>query len=172
MKQASKPNRTLKHKNYFVISLLLVFFASTYSYGQSETKNQKNTMVADSKSASEKKNILFEKIDQPPIFPGCEGLEAGVLKNCMAQKITRYVNAHFDTRVISKMEKVGRYRILVNFIINKKGKVVDVVAEASDPMLRQESIRVVSQLPDMIPGEEDGAPVNVRYTLPIIFQVQ
>jgi protein TonB len=39
------------------------------------------------------------------------------------------------------------------------------------PLLEAEAIRVVSALPDFVPGRMQGKPVNVEYTLPILFKL-
>ena len=40
------------------------------------------------------------------------------------------------------------------------------------PSLEQEAVRVVSKLPQMLPGEKDGKVVGVMYALPIIFDIK
>jgi len=38
-------------------------------------------------------------------------------------------------------------------------------------LLAQEAARVVSTLPDFIPGEQNGKKVAVYYTMPIMFKL-
>jgi protein TonB len=40
-----------------------------------------------------------------------------------------------------------------------------------DPALDKEAIRVVSSMPNWIPGRQKGKPVRVKYTLPITFRL-
>lgn len=62
-------------------------------------------------------------------------------------------------------------RVLVNFTINKEGKVTDVkVVKPVGPEVDAEAVRVVESFPDFTPGrDENGNPVSVSFTLPINF---
>ena len=40
------------------------------------------------------------------------------------------------------------------------------------PELDQAAIDVMRSLPDWKPGMQDGKPVNVKYTMPIVFKLQ
>ena len=59
----------------------------------------------------------------------------------------------------------------MRFAITKEGTIDNIQARASSPELEAEGKRVVALLPKMKPGENDGKPVDVLYSLPIIFQV-
>ena len=62
-------------------------------------------------------------------------------------------------------------RVVVNFTINKEGKVTDVkVVKPVGPEVDAEAVRVVESFPDFTPGrDENGNPVSVSFTLPINF---
>ena len=66
----------------------------------------------------------------------------------------------------------GRQRINVIFKISKTGDITGIRARAPHPGLEKEAARVIGLLPKMKPGKQRGKPVNVPYSLPIIFQVQ
>jgi len=64
-------------------------------------------------------------------------------------------------------------RVIVQFAINSKGKLVDaVVVVPVDPALDKEAIRVVNASPPWTPGKQRGKPVKVLYTFPINFVLQ
>ncbi len=64
-------------------------------------------------------------------------------------------------------------RVIVQFAISSKGKVVDaVVVVPVDPALDKEAIRVVLASPPWTPGKQRGQPVKVLYTFPINFVLQ
>lgn len=64
-------------------------------------------------------------------------------------------------------------RVIVQFAINSKGKLVDpVVVVPVDPALDKEAIRVVLASPAWTPGKQRGKPVKVLYTFPINFVLQ
>jgi protein TonB len=58
------------------------------------------------------------------------------------------------------------------FKIDKKGEIVDIRARAPHKRLEKEAIRVVSILPKMKPGRQRGKAVGVKYSLPIVFNVE
>ena len=90
----------------------------------------------------------------------------------MSEKITKFVQKKFNTDLAGDLGLSGRQRISVIFKIDKTGKVVGVRSRAPHPRLEKEAARVVNLLPKMKPGKQRGKPVNVPYSLPIIFQVQ
>lgn len=61
----------------------------------------------------------------------------------------------------------------VNFVINRNGKVEQVeVAKEVNPVLASEVIRVISSMPDWVPGKQGGKPVDVYFTIAIQFSLQ
>ena len=63
-------------------------------------------------------------------------------------------------------------RVIVTFVVNTDGSIDDAKIEKSmDPALDKEAIRVVSSMPNWIPGRQKGMPVRVKYTLPITFRL-
>ena len=64
-------------------------------------------------------------------------------------------------------------RVIVQFAINSKGKLVDaVVVVPVDPALDKEAVRVVLASPPWTPGKQRGKAVKVLYTFPINFVLQ
>ena len=64
-------------------------------------------------------------------------------------------------------------RITIRFIVTKIGKVSDVaIIRGISPGCDAEAVRVVNMMPTWKPGTQKGVPVNVYYTLPIVFKQQ
>ena len=65
-------------------------------------------------------------------------------------------------------------RVLCSFIIDKEGKVTEphVVKSSGTQCLDDEAVRIVSLMPDWKPGKDKGKPVNVLYTIPILFKLK
>jgi len=66
--------------------------------------------------------------------------------------------------------------VFVDFIIDEKGnvrevEVIEATSEEAIQSFREEAIRVVSSMPKWIPGRQRGKPVDVKFTLPITFQI-
>ena len=132
--------------------------------------------VAYRKSQPKKENtstegVPFTAIETVPTYPGCENLDNAAAKKCMSEQITNFINQNFDTNAVKPYAEKGTNRIYVRFAITKDGTIENIQARASSPELVEEGKRVVALLPKMKPGENDGKPVDVLYSLPIIFQV-
>ncbi|WP_121668070.1 M56 family metallopeptidase [Mesonia aquimarina] len=125
----------------------------------------------DKKDVVYSEGVSFTEVENVPIFPGCEGLEGEAAKKCMAEKVSEFVNSKFDTKKLKPFAQDGTNRIYVKFTIDENGKIKTVKARAAKPELSEEAEKAINQLPQMKPGEVDGKPVSVVYTLPIIFQV-
>ena len=64
-------------------------------------------------------------------------------------------------------------RVIVQFCVNKEGKVIEpVIVRSVSPALDKEAIRVVSSSPLWTPGRQKGKAVDVLFTFPINFVVQ
>jgi len=61
--------------------------------------------------------------------------------------------------------------VFVRFKIDISGNITQVEARGPAIELEEEANRVISSLPQMIPGEHKGEKVNVLYSLPIVFHV-
>ena len=117
-------------------------------------------------------DVPFSVIENVPIFPGCESGNNQAKRDCMSKKISQFVNKKFNTELASDLGLSGRQRINVIFKIDKTGSITGIRARAPHPGLEKEAARVIGLLPKMKPGKQRGKPVNVPYSLPIIFQVQ
>ena len=110
----------------------------------------------------------FIRIENPPIFPGCENLDRQASKKCFTNKISKFVNNKFNTDIADGLS--GKQKIWVQFVIDKTGAITDIQARSLHKKLEKEAIRVVEKLPQMTPGMQRTTPVKVKYTLPIVFQ--
>ncbi len=116
--------------------------------------------------------IPFGVIENVPLYPGCESLSTNVeRRKCMSDKITKLVQKNFNVDMASDLGLKGRQRINVVFKINKEGDIEGIRSRAPHPELEKEAVRIISLLPKMKPGSQDGKNVIVPYSLPIIFEV-
>jgi periplasmic protein TonB len=117
--------------------------------------------------------VPFAVIENVPIYPGCEQSGNNAAKReCMSEKIIKFVQKNFNTELANELGLEGRQRINVQFKIDKFGNVVNVRARAPHPRLEKEAVNVVKALPKMTPGKQRGKAVGVLYALPILFQVE
>ncbi|MDC9723469.1 MAG: M56 family metallopeptidase [Urechidicola sp.] len=113
----------------------------------------------------------FTEVDISPIFPGCE--DSDNLKDCFNKSMQQFVADNFDIETSKNLGlEAGRQKIYIQFKILKTGDIEILGARAPHKDLEVEARRVINSLPKMIPGEQDGKPVNVIYMLPISFIIE
>ena len=146
--------------------LPIIFKVQSDSLTQSEKKPILNVVDGDNVEVS------FSSVENVPIFPGCEKGNNAKRSKCMSEKISKFVQKRFNTKLAGNLGLSGRQRISVIFKIDKLGDVGGVRARAPHPKLEDEAIRVINLLPKMKPGMQLGKAVIVPYSLPISFEVK
>ncbi len=118
-------------------------------------------------------DVPFSIIEDVPVFPGCEKGDNEKKKSCLNAKMQKHVQRKFNADLAADLGLApGKKRIFVMFKIDKTGEIVDIRARAPHKRLEKEAIRVVSILPKMKPGRQRGKAVGVKYSLPIVFNVE
>ena len=103
---------------------------------------------------------IFQVVEDQPEFPG--GMEA--LMKHLSKEIKYPKEAQ---------DKGTQGRVIVQFVVRKDGSITDAkIMKPVDPLLDAEALRVVSEMPNWIPGKQRGEAVNVRFTLPVMFRLQ
>lgn len=119
------------------------------------------------------KPIDIKRVDEIPVFAGCEGLSKKESRKCFDKKIQRLVQRYFNSNLANELGlSSGKKRIFTQFVIDKNGNVSDVKINAPHPKLTKETKRIVSKIPKFTPGKQNGKPVKVKYILPITFKVE
>lgn len=103
---------------------------------------------------------VYEVVENMPEFP--DGGMSGLMK---------YLSANI--RYPEAAHKAGTQgRVTVQFVVGKDGSIGNVgILRGVDPNLDAEAIRVISSMPKWKPGTQKGEPVNVRYTVPVMFRL-
>ncbi len=137
--------------------------ASTFDQGTDDlnvVREHKDEIIVEEKSPEPVKEEIFTAVEQMPQFPGGEA------------ELLKYIASHIKYPTMAAENNI-QGRVVVKFVVNKNGKVGDVVVvRGKDPDLDKEAVRVVKTLPDFIPGKMNGQAVSVWYTLPINFKLQ
>lgn len=121
----------------------------------SKDEKKDDLVVSGVKSKEEEEIVIFEVVEQMPEYPG--GMSA--LQKYLSEKIA-------DSPIKGK----AGGRVMVGFTVAETGKIKDVrVLQSDEASLNQEAERIVSEMPDWIPGKQRGRPVPVKYTVPIRF---
>ena len=100
-------------------------------------------------------------VESMPEFPGGQ------------QALFKYLAENVKYPVIAQENGI-QGRVICQFVVNKDGSIVDVVAVRSsgEPSLDKEAIRVIQSMPKWKPGKQRGKPVRVKYTVPVNFRLQ
>ena len=102
----------------------------------------------------------YKDVSKVPQFPGGD------------KALMNYLAQHIKYPIID-LENGHQGKVKVQFIIDRSGKVKDPkVVTSVSPGLDREAVRVLSQIPDWIPGEINGKKENIYYTLPIVFKIE
>lgn len=103
---------------------------------------------------------VFDVVEQMPQFPGGDAA------------LFEYLSTHIKYPTIAEENGV-QGRVIVTFVVERDGSITDVkVVKSVDPSLDKEASRVVQGMPKWIPGKQNGAPVRVKYTVPVTFRLQ
>ena len=114
--------------------------------------------IAEEEEAAEE---VFFIVEDMPMFQG-GGKE----------KFREYIAKNLQYPAIASENGISG-RVFVQFAVNARGEVVDVVVvRGVDPALDKEAIRVVKSSPRWTPGKQRGRPVKVQFTFPIVFVLQ
>ena len=102
---------------------------------------------------------IFMVVEDQPEFPG--GTAA----------LLEYLRKNIKYPAICRENNI-QGRVLVTFIVNKDGAIVETeVVKSVNPSLDKEALRVISQMPNWKPGSQRGKPVRVKYTVPVNFRL-
>lgn len=99
-------------------------------------------------------------VTRPPSFPGGES----AMLNFLATTI-QYPEQARSNNI--------QGTVAVTFVVDKEGKVSNgTIIRDIGAGCGEEVLRVLTLMPAWIPGEVDGMPVKVRFTLPVRFRLE
>lgn len=102
-------------------------------------------------------NEIFVMVEDMPQFPGGNKAKLNHIT-----KTIKYPKEAIDKGI--------KGVVFVRFIVSKSGSIKDAkVIRGVHPLLDKEALRVIEEMPNWIPGKQNGKNVNVSYTLPVRF---
>jgi len=132
-----------------------IFFMGTYC-GDSKRIELETQKESDKQS----EDIICTNIEQITRFPGG------------GKALMRYIQSHTYLPPMAAENGVVDDKVIVQFVVDKDGKVGDVkVVRSADEYLDKEAIRVIKSLPRFNPVSENDKAEPVLYTLPVNFEV-
>lgn len=135
-------------KHYILLATILILGISHNSFCQTLTKKDSVKLSSD------------VTIEQAPSFPGGD------------LKLYKFIEKNKKYPTAAKVKKIEG-KIYVEFIVTEFGKIKDakVTKESLGYGCDEEAIRLVTIMPNWIPGKQNGKAVAVRYRLPINFKL-
>ena len=108
----------------------------------------------------EAKIEIFQHVEVMPQFPGGDAALLDWLgKNIIYPTIAA--------------EQGIQGRVSLRFVVKPDGSIGDIEIQRSlDPSCDKEAMRAVGKMPKWIPGKQNGNPVHVYYSLPVVFRLQ
>lgn len=102
---------------------------------------------------------VYQVVEEMPKFPG--GQEA----------LMRYIAMNVKYPVDAQRAKT-QGRVILQMVIDENGNVTSPsIIRSVSPSLDAEAIRVITSMPQWIPGKNKGETVRVKYTIPISFKL-
>ena len=127
----------------------------------SDTEYDFTSMVGDDDEEIEEEEVFYIVEDMPTFNGGDPAIE-----------FRKYIAQNLQYPEIAAENGVSG-RVIVQFAVDRTGKVVDaVVVRSVDSALDKEAIRVVMSSPKWTPGKQRGKAVKVLFTFPINFVLQ
>ena len=115
---------------------------------------------ADAATPQTDKSRTFDVVEQMPEYPG----GSAELLKFLSKNVKYPVEA----------EKAGiQGRVILTFVVEKDGTISEpTVVKSVDPVLDAEAVRVISAMPNWVPGRQNGEVVRVKYAVPVTFALQ
>ena len=109
----------------------------------------------------EEEEIPFILVKEKPLFEGEDATKA----------FSKWVNSQIVYPEAAQAAGTEG-RVVLKFKVGKDGSVQNIkVIKSVDPELAAEAVRVVASSPAWTPGQQNGEPVAVSYTFPVIYKL-
>jgi TonB family protein len=147
------PQKNISMKKLSIIFSLLL--AVNFSFAQTTTPAKSQPAKAEVKTGT----AVRTTAQVMPSFPGGEEKLAQFLSTNI-----KYPKEALDNKVEGT--------VYVSFVVDETGKITNVqMLKRMAYGMDQEAMRVVKMMPNWIPGQQDGKPVAVQFTLPVKFSL-
>jgi protein TonB len=119
-----------------------------------------NFVFASTDDKYNKPDEPFLFVEEMPEFPGGE------------KALLNYLAVNVKYPVVAQENGI-QGKVYVSFVIDENGHIINVeLLRGVDKSLNNEAIRVISSMPKWKPGKQRGKAVKVRFTVPIVFELQ
>jgi len=116
---------------------------------------------ADQEEEAEEEEEIFVRVANMPKFKG-GGLNS----------FRKWVQKNLEYPTVAAENGIEG-TVYVKFVVNKDGSITNIqVIRGVDPSLNKEAVKTIKSAPKWKPGSQRGKPVRVRFSVPIVFELQ
>jgi TonB family protein len=117
--------------------------------------------------------FVFNTPEIMPMFPGCQPSSgpAAEVKDCADEKM--YQHIFEKIRYPAEARENGiQGQVIVSFIVSRQGEIQNpAILRGIGGGCNEEVLHVVNEMPNWIPGTQDGIPVATRFIMPVKFKL-
>ncbi|MDE6278927.1 MAG: energy transducer TonB [Paramuribaculum sp.] len=141
-----------------ILTIFSIYILLAAIPGYSQFKRTVACKVSTSSGTTSLSAYLYEEVDEPPTFPGGDS------------EMIKYINT--NRRYPAKAYADGiEGRVLCSFIVMPDGEIHNIeVIRGVEKTLNEEAVRLISEMPDWVPGKVEGEKVATLCILPIAFR--
>jgi len=114
--------------------------------------------------------VDWVRIEDVPIFPGCEKLSKEEHRKCFENKLRTHIMKHQQVPEYAIENNISG-KVNAQFYIDVDGQVKVGAMRGTHPVFEKEVQRVLNMLPKMTPGKQRLKAVKVTYAMPFVFRV-
>ncbi|MCF8245697.1 MAG: energy transducer TonB [Saprospiraceae bacterium] len=113
---------------------------------------------------------IYKVVENQPLFPGCESeTDRKLLNQCSKEKAEKFIQENLTYPPIAKANGIEGV-VYVKFVVEKDGSITEAkVLRDIGAGCGQEALRIISLMPNWIPGRQRGVPVRVQINMPVKF---
>ena len=116
-------------------------------------------------------SLPFIHADQPPEFQDMpQGLTLEEKRGYFEARVRKHIKTYFVIDTFDSLALSERVRMYAKFTITETGNLKDIQIRAPHPELEKHATEIIQKLPVFQPAMHEGAPRDVVYMVPIIFQ--
>lgn len=126
------------------------------------------------KSPAQEEDLIFRMPDNLPHFNACDHLrnDEVMLKKCAEEKMLIHLYSNINYPALARENGI-QGTVVIGFTVDKAGKLRDAKVEKSvGGGCDEESLRVISSMPNWVPGEVEGKVVTTRFYIPVRFRLE
>uniref|UniRef100_UPI004048F280 energy transducer TonB n=1 Tax=Flavobacterium sp. TaxID=239 RepID=UPI004048F280 len=120
-------------------------------------------------SQNENSKIMsIQVVEELPIAKNCNSSNK---KDCFNEKMMEHIKLNFKYPDRAAQKNI-QGKVIVSFVINEEGNVVDIETAGAHKILQKEAKRIISLLPKFTSAKHNGKNVSVTYSVPINFKLR